>query len=112
MTPLASPTQTTSREHVATGLPLGAHIYSRDGQRLSKVKEVRERCFLVDVRFAFDYWLDIRCVAAVRNGDVYLAVDKRHVAHYLVDIDCPGDLEELGPAADGWATLAFNRVRA
>ena len=72
-------------------LPVGMPIYSRDGQHLGRVKQVREGCFLVDVRLAFDYWLSRRCVAAVAGGHVRLAVDKRAVADYLVDADCPDD---------------------
>ena len=72
-------------------LPVGAPIYSRDNQHLGTVKEARDRCFLVDVRLAFDYWLSRRCVAAVRDGQVVLAVDKREVSQYLVDIDGPDE---------------------
>ncbi len=68
-----------------------APVYSRDGQHLGTVKEVRDRCFMVDVRLAFDYWLSSRCVATVRDGHVVLAVAKRQVSDYLVDADCPDD---------------------
>ena len=86
-------------------LPLGAPIYSRDRQRLGSVKEVRGRCFLVDVRLAFDYWLSGRCVAEVCDGRVMLAVDKRDVSAYLVDIDCPDDVEEFSTAVSGEPVL-------
>ena len=76
---------------VRSGVPVGAPIYSRDDQLLGTVTAVRDRCFLVNVRLAFDYWLSPRCVAAVRDGHVVLAVDKRQVSDYLVDVDCPDD---------------------
>jgi hypothetical protein len=57
----------------------------------SSSKEVRERCFRVNARLAFDYWLSRRCVAAVRDGKVLLATDKRGVADYLVESDCLDD---------------------
>ena len=78
-------------------LPVGMPISSRDGQHLGSVKQVRAQCFLVDVRLAFDYWLSRRCVAAVEGGHVRLAVDKRAVADYLVDADCPDDEEVEDP---------------
>ena len=75
----------------ASDLPLGAIISSRDQQRLGTVKEVGDRCFLVNAPLAFDYWLSSRCVATVGDGHVVLAVDKRQVSDYLVDVDCPDD---------------------
>ena len=74
-----------------SGVPVDASIYSRDDQLLGTVKEVRDRCFLVNARLPFDYWLSSRCVAAVGDGHVVLAVDKRQVADYLIDVDCPDD---------------------
>ena len=74
-----------------SGVPVGAPVSSRDDQLLGTVKEVRDRCFLVNVRLAFDYWLSSRCVATVGDGHVVLAVDKRQVSDYLVDVDCPDD---------------------
>ena len=88
-------------------LPVGAPIYSRDGRRLGTVKEVRGRCFQVDVPLAFDYWLSSRCVAAVWDDQVRLAVDKRAVSDYLVDIECPDDVEEVNMAAGGEPALEF-----
>jgi hypothetical protein len=79
-------------------VPLNAPLYSRDGQHLGTVKAVRDRCFLVDVRWAFDYWLSRRCVADVCDGQVILAVDKDQVADYLIDSD--GLDFDDGPAVD------------
>ena len=65
--------------------PVGAPIYSRAGQHPGTVKEAHDRCFLVAVRWAFDYWLSNHCVAAVRDGQLILAVDKSQVSDYLID---------------------------
>ena len=89
-------------------LPLGAAVYSRDGHRLGKVKKVRGGCLMLDVPFAFDYWLSARCVAAVQDGRVALGVDRRGVRNYLVDIDCPEDFEELEPIAAGGPAFSSN----
>ena len=82
-------------------VPIGAPVYSRDGRRLGVVKQVQERCFLVDARLAFDYWLSTRCVAVVDGGQVRLGVNKRDVGDYLVDMDCPEDFEDLEPVVTG-----------
>jgi hypothetical protein len=78
-------------------VPVGAAVYSHDGRRLGVVKAIRHGCFLVDVRFAFDYWLPLCCVALVTAERVVLAIAKRDLPHYLVDIDCPADLDALPP---------------
>jgi hypothetical protein len=66
-------------------VPVGAAIYSRDGVPIGLVKAVRDDQFLVEVRWAFDYWLSTRCVATVAGAQVLLAVDKEAVSDYLVD---------------------------
>jgi hypothetical protein len=92
--PQTSDDQPTSTDVV---LPVGLPVYTSDGHQLGRVKEADERCFLVDVRFAFDYWLSMRAVAAVHRGRVLLGIDKRHVEEYLVDVDCLDDFEHLQP---------------
>jgi len=82
-------------------LPTGIAVHSRDGRRLGRVKEAHERCFLLDVPLAFDYWLSMRAVAAVAGGRVRLGVDKARVADYLVDPDCLDDFEHLEPVTPG-----------
>ena len=75
----------------ASDIPLGAIISSRDQQRLGTVKDVGDRCFLVNAPLAFDYWLSSRCVATVRAGHVMLAGDKWQVSDYFVYVDSPDD---------------------
>jgi hypothetical protein len=69
------------------GVTVGVTIASRDGTHIGTVKAVRGERFLVEVRWAFDYWLSTRCVAEVRAGQVILAVDKGDVSDYLIDGD-------------------------
>jgi hypothetical protein len=66
-------------------------IYSRDGRRTGRVKEVRDGFLRVDARFAFDYWLSVHCIAGVRDGVVRLAIDKAQIGAAIVDMDCPQD---------------------
>ena len=54
-----------SRHHGEKGvrpLPRGAAVFTRDGYRLGRVKESNDRCFVIDVPLAFDYWLSNRTV--------------------------------------------------
>lgn len=88
-------------------LPVGLPVYTNDGRRIGRVKEAHERCFRVDVRFAFDYWLSMRAVAAVRRGRILLGVDKGQVEEYLVDIDCLDDFEHLEPVTPGGVVLGL-----
>ena len=88
-------------------LPVGLPVYSSDGRRLGRVKEAHERCFRIDVRFAFDYWVSMRAVAAVRRGRILLSVEKGQVEEYLVDIDCLDDFEHLEPVTPGGVVLGL-----
>ena len=82
---------------LAVAPTVGVAVHTRDGRLLGKVKEVRERCFLIDARLAFDYWLSTRCIATAGDDEVHLHVDKRDVNNFLVDIDCPEDIESPDP---------------
>lgn len=84
---------------------LGSPIYTKDGRCLGTVKEAGPHCFRVDARFAFDYWLSMRAVAAIGEDSVRLGVEKREVGDYLVDIDCPEDFEDLEPVVEHRPTV-------
>jgi hypothetical protein len=75
---------------------VGLAIYTADGRRLGRVKRAAERCIQVDARFAFDYWISRRAVAAVENDQVLLGIERARVGTYLVDPDCIED-EDLEP---------------
>ena len=109
-TPSHSPQPAARAQVAAATLSVGAAIYGRDGRYIGRVKEASERCFLVDVRFAFDYWLSTRAVAAVHDGEVLLGIEKREVGEYLVDVDCLEDFEELDPVSERGATLDLKPV--
>ncbi len=96
---------------VQSELPAGLRVYTRDGHRLGAVKEAHERCFLIDVRFAFDYWLSRRAVATVEQERVTLVIDKSQVEDYLVDPDCVED-DHLEPASEGPSALGIDAAPA
>ena len=100
MTAAQAPEHQAQADAVAPDAVVGAPIFSRDGHRLGRVKEARDRCLLVDVRFAFDYWISLKAVAGIRAGRVLLGVDRHEVEQYLVDIDCLDDFDDL-PAVRG-----------
>lgn len=105
------PSPTASRPEAAPpAASVGAAIYSRDRRCLGRVKEVGECCFLVDARFAFDYWLSTRAVVAVEEGRVLLGIDKRDVGDYLVDVDCLEDFEDLDPVTERGIALGFSHA--
>lgn len=62
-------------------------VFTSDGHKLGKVKEVRNGCFKVDVRMAPDYWLGMACVGSVTSDGVMLSVDKDHLDDAKVDPD-------------------------
>lgn len=94
-----------TRQSIADGVAIeaavliGAPVYTTDGRSLGRVKKVGAECFLVDVRFAFDYWLSSRAIAGLDEGRVQLGIDKRQVADYLVDRDCLQDFDGLPPVS-------------
>jgi hypothetical protein len=101
------PHQPDAQPNGGAALPIGLPVYTSDGRRIGRVKEADERCFRVDARFAFDYWLSMRAVAAVRRGRVLLGVEKSRVEEYLVDTDCLEDYEHLEPVAPGGVALGL-----
>jgi hypothetical protein len=74
---------------------VGSVVFTRDGKRLGRVKEATAECLLIDVRFAFDYWLSSRAIVQVAAGQVHLGIDKQQVGAYLVDRDCLEDFTSL-----------------
>ena len=69
-------------------LPIGSDVYTSDGDRLGKVKEVRGAYFKVDAPMHGDYWLGTECVRGGSGGGrVTVVFDKDHVDDYKHDID-------------------------
>jgi hypothetical protein len=79
--------------------PVGIDVYTADGRRLGRVKRAHDRCIEIDARFAFDYWLSRRAVAAVHDDYVLLGIERARVGAYLVDPDCVED-DDLEPATE------------
>jgi hypothetical protein len=57
----------------------GARVVSADGKQLGVVKDAREDRFLVDVRWAPDYWLGVETVDNASEDIVQLFVTKQAV---------------------------------
>lgn len=70
-------------------IPIGSEVYTLDGNKLGKVKEIRDEYFKVDSSMKPDYWLSLECV---RGGygtanRVTVALDKSRLSDYKVDLD-------------------------
>jgi hypothetical protein len=66
---------------------VGAPVYTHDGDRIGKVKEVRGEAFKIETGlFSRDYWLNGACVAsAVPDEAVELSVDKADLDAHKVE---------------------------
>ena len=78
----------------ADGIPLGADVYTSDGDHLGKVKAVEGEAFKVDAPMALDYWL------ALRNARV-----EDDVVRLRFDTEQLGTIK-LGSAAEAGNPLA------
>lgn len=43
-------------------VPIGSDVYTSDGDKLGKIKEVRDTYFKVDSSMKPDYWLSTDCI--------------------------------------------------
>ena len=82
----------------------GAAVMSADGKRLGVVKEAHMDRFLVDVRFAPDYWLGTETVDTSDSEIVQLILTKDAVgpAKLRKEVSGPGlgkDAEDIGGPA-------------
>src|SRR5262249_55920687 len=68
----------------AVQLETSQHIYTRDGDHLGKVKELRGRFFKGDAPMQPDYWLPIDAVAESSGDKVTLASEKHQLGDYKV----------------------------
>jgi hypothetical protein len=57
-------------------IPPGDDVYTRDGERIGQVKEIRDGCIHVDATAAPDYWLPAGLVASFSDGRIIMAFDK------------------------------------
>jgi hypothetical protein len=57
----------------------GARVVTADAKQLGMVKDIRDEQFLVDVRWASDYWLGIETVEDASEDVVQLLIAKAGV---------------------------------
>jgi hypothetical protein len=62
-----------------SGVKPGARVVTADAKQIGRVKVVREDEFLVEVRFAADYWLGIETVDEAAEDEVQLLITKSAV---------------------------------
>jgi hypothetical protein len=62
----------------------GCAVYTRDGEHLGTVKEVREGYFKVDVKMRPDYWLQTQFVELWSDDRVTLEFPKGDLGDYKV----------------------------
>lgn len=75
-------------DHTRT-LTVGAPVYSRDGDQIGTVKEVRGQFFKVDAPMAPDFWMRTDAVGSSDGGQVMLSVGKDQIEEYKATD--PGD---------------------
>lgn len=64
---------------------VGAEVYTADGDKLGKVKEVVGSCFKVDAPMQPDYWLARDCVATSAGSEVRLTFAKDRLNDAKID---------------------------
>jgi hypothetical protein len=95
---------TSSISHSTHSVSVGADVMSADGKRLGIVKEALQDRFLVDVRWAPDYWLGSETIDSADSEIVQLIITKDAVgpAKLRKEVSGPGlgrDAEDFdGPS--------------
>jgi hypothetical protein len=74
----------------STTVVAGARVISADGKQLGVVKDVRVDRFLVDVRWAPDYWLGTETVDNASQDIVQLFVPKQGIGSAKLHLDVTG----------------------
>ena len=87
-----------------TAIMVGASVMSSDGKQLGVIKETRVDRFLVDVRWAPDYWLGTETVDTADSELVQLILTKESIgpAKLRHEVSGPGinkDAEDFGGPA-------------
>jgi hypothetical protein len=80
---------TMSRSYTGAMPATGADVYTADGDKLGKVKEVSGDCFKVDASMRPDYWLARDCITSAAGNDVQLGFNKNQLGD--VKLDRPTD---------------------
>jgi hypothetical protein len=66
-------------------LPVGAEVFTADGERLGEIKEVRAGWFKVDAAMQPDYWLPMRTVDTTVGNRVTLNFKHELLSDYKQD---------------------------
>ena len=76
---------TMSRSYTGAMPAIGAEVYTADGDKLGKIKEVLGDCFKVDASMRPDYWLARDTITACAGNDVNLSFTKSQLGDMKVD---------------------------
>ena len=88
---------------------VGVPVYTRDGERIGRVKEVRSRAFKVDAPRKADYWVGGGHIASAADTRVTLDIVKRQLGGCKIAAPAGQDTAGwtggamVGPAVGGWA---------
>ena len=74
----------------STTVFVGAHVMSADGKQLGVVKDARIDRFLVDVRWAPDYWLGVETVENSSPDTVQLVIPKQGIGSAKIHMEVAG----------------------
>ena len=64
--------------------PMGTPVFSRDGEHLGTVKEIRDTAFKLDVTGQPDYWLPTTCLTEDTTGRMIVAATKDQIGDLTV----------------------------
>jgi len=85
---------TMAKSYTGTMPTTGAEVYTSDGDKLGKVKEVSGDCFKVDALMQPDYWLARDTITTAGGNDVRLSFDKKMLSD--MKLAKPSDMPATG----------------
>jgi hypothetical protein len=87
-------------------LAAGKDLYSRDGDHLGKVKEVRGGLLKVDAPLQPDYWLSATSIGQPLGNDLYVTFTKDQLSQHKVDAPTPTESDAITAESEG-ASLGY-----
>jgi Uncharacterized protein conserved in bacteria (DUF2171) len=63
-------------------VPVGAEVFTADGERLGEIKEVRQGSFKVNAAMQPDYWLPVHSIASTTGNRVTLSFGNDRLGDY------------------------------
>jgi hypothetical protein len=72
----------------------GVEVFTSDGDKLGRVKEVTGDCFKVDASMRPDYWLARDSITSAAGNDVFLNFTKKQLGD--MKMDGPKDMTDTG----------------